>query len=346
MKPILKRSGMLLVCAALLAGCTTSNQSSGTSDKTTTSSTVGNESKGEALLNAVIENSDDNEKAEKAWMNLLQQTVDYYVGSLESEGDGEIYEYQTPDESSFVTGSLLYQTARLDGMFTGRFTSGSDILVADLTDLANSDDQFISGSGVLTSIRGETKKGAVVSLTDTKEAFTGQVTDLFTPQESSDNLVVTNLRDSIINCGFTRTVDPVHNASLYSYKLSKEGSGYRLSLEVKDLDAYKAAATGVVPVVDNLDGKIVLGLDEIEGETFFFDFDQNGVLKEVGNNIYHAVYMVDTKLDVNKLYVNVRNVTDVKNLDNASKFEESIGELLNKDLTQGEDFSIENWQKG
>lgn len=338
MKPILKHSGMLLVCAALLAGCTTSSQDSSISDKSSTSSmTQSSEASGEALLNALVANADDDEKAEKSWMELFAHTANYYAGSLESEGDGEIYEYQTADESSFVTASLLYQTARLNGMFT----SDSEILAADFTDLANSDDQFISGTGILVLESGENKKGAIVNLTDTNKSFTGEVIDLFTPQLSSDTLVATNLRDSVINCGLVRTVDPVHNASLYDYKLEKEGKGYRLSLEVKDLDAYKAAAASLVPVVDNLDGKTVLGLDEIEGETFFFTFNEDGVLSKVGNNIYHAIYTLDEKL-----YVNVRNETEVKNLDNASKFEESIGNLFSqKDLAKGEAFSIENWQE-
>ncbi len=372
MKPILKRSGLLLVCAALLAGCSTSTTSSSTSSKESSvtskasstsksSSTSEKESSKDssqesseassqsnvaiqaqtnnALLNALLSNVEDDAKAEEAWMNIFQNTVEAHNGVLESEGDGEIYEYQTASESSFVTAHLLYQTARLNGMSANE----SDVLIADFSDLANSVDEFISGTGVLISMgeSEEDNKGLVVSTTDTHEQFKGSVTEVFTPTYNKETLMATNLRDSVINCGLARSVDPIHNSSLYTYSVKKKRKGYRLNLEVKDLATYKAAAAGLVPVVDNLDGKVVLGLDDIEGETFYFDFDQNGVLTEVGNNIFHAVYTTDQKV-----YVNVRNVTEVEGLDadEAEDFEASVGGLLKEDLSDGTDFSIKTWQ--
>lgn len=380
MKPILKRSGLLLMCAALLAGCSTSttttssstsskessvtskdsstsqasSQVLSTSEKTSTSSKASSQESSKAsstsnatnqaqtdnaLLNALLANIEDDEKAEEAWMNIFQNTVEAHNGVLESEGDGEIYEYQTASESSFVTANLLYQTARLDGMST----NDDNVLIADFSDLANSIDEFISGTGVLISMGNSEadNKGLVVSTTDTQEQFKGSVTQVFTPSYNKETLGATNLRDSVINCGLARTVDPIHNSSLYTYSVKKKRKGYRLSLEVKDLATYKAAAAGLVPLVDNLDGKVVLGLDDIEGETFYFDFDQNGVLTEVGNNIFHAVYTTDQKV-----YVNVRNVTEVEGLDTdeAEDFVASVGGLLKEDLSDGADFSIKTWQ--
>ncbi len=374
MKPILKRSGLLLMCAALLAGCSTSttttssstsskessvtsqasstSKSSSTTEKESTLSEDSSQESSEAssessvaiqaqtdntLLNALLANVEDDAKAEEAWMNIFQNTVEAHNGVLESEGDGEIYEYQTASESSFVTAHLLYQTARLDGMSANE----SEVLIADFSDLANSIDEFISGTGVLISMGEEDNKGLVVSTTDTHEQFKGSVTEVFTPTYNKETLAATNLRDSVINCGMARSVDPIHNSSLYTYSVKKKRKGYRLSLEVKDLATYKAAAAGLIPLVDNLDGKVVLGLDDIEGETFYFDFDQNGVLTEVGNNIFHAVYTSDQKV-----YVNVRNVTEVEGLDadEAEDFEASIGGLLKEGLSDGADFSIKTWQ--
>lgn len=373
MKPILKRSSLLLVCAALLAGCSTSttttsssksseessvsskassktsssktseasskasSQESSDSQSTTEEATAqANQPTGNSLLNALLNNADDDEKAEEAWMNLFKNTVEAYDNALESAGDGEIYEYQTASESSFVTAHLLYQTARLDGMSQ----TDNEVLIADFSDLANSDDAFISGTGVLISM-GEENKGLVVKTTDTLEEFKGSVTQVFTPTYNQENLLANNLRDSVINCGIARTVDPVHNSSLYTYSVKKKRQGYRLILEVKDLDTYKAAAAGLVPVVDNLDGKVVLGLDDIDGEAFYFDFDQNGVLTEVSNNIFHAVYTAQQKV-----YVNVRNKTEVLALKESQvdDFNTSIGELLKEDLAEGDDFSIKSWQ--
>lgn len=356
MKKMTGYAGALLLAAAVFAGCSSSPapaSSSQAASSVQASSAVQSQSTGKNssansssqtaesadLVSELVSVSGDDEKAQEAWMKIFQKTADFYQGNVETEGDGEIYEYTTNDDSSFVDNHLIYK----DGRENGFMTTSQEVLGADLIDMDNSFNTVIGGSGVITRIA-NTSTSAVVKLTDTSDDhLKGTVEKIVDGAFTKENYGANNLREATINCGFARTVDPVHDSSLYNYDLQKKGNGYKLTLTVKNLDEYKSKASSPTVITDNVSGARTIGLNEITGETFVFDFDQNGVLEEVGNNIFHAIYVGDEKE-----YANVRNVTEIDRLDDLDEFQKIIGGFMqdidSKKLTQGSEFDIEDWQ--
>lgn len=354
MKHVLTRGSALLMCAALFAGCAQTSAPAGNSGKNSTvpGSTVTSnpettvnsqltETSDADLVRQLADVSGDDAQAKEIWMNIFEKTAIAYGGNFESGTDGDIYEYQTDGDTGFVENDAhrLYETSRESYVST----EGSRVLGADVMDLDNSDDAFMSGSGVLTQIDG-TSSSAVVKLTDTSsDTLRGTVTKVVSDSYDEKSYGAEMIRDAAINGGFARTVDPVDNASLYTFDLRTEDNGYVLSLKVKDLDTFREKASSSSVLVQNLDEKMVIGLDEVTDETYEFRFTKDGVLREVDNTIFHAVYD-----DGNKTYVNVRNETEIDGLEDKAQFDSAISDFMQKiadgTFKEGSDFQISDWQ--
>lgn len=355
MKKINRYAGAVLLASAMFAGCASSPAQTSSASKTESqtssvsaasqassqvaSSTSRVSAVNDNLVEQLVAASSEDAKAQELWMKIFQNTADFYKGNCETEGDGEIYEYTTDDNSSFVNSHLLYK----DGRENGFMTSGNEILAADLIDLDNSFEQLISGAGVISKI-GETSTSAVVKLTNTEDDhLNGTVEKVVENSFDRNTFAAENLREAVINCGFARTVDPVHDSSLYSYDLQPTDRGYTLRLSVKDLDSYKAKAASLTVLTSNVSGASTIGLNEITNETFVFDFNKQGILEQASNNIFHAIYTGS-----GQEYVNVRNVTEIDRLEDLDDFSRSIGgfmnQIENKSLSEGSAFNIEDWQ--
>lgn len=361
MNDLLKKGSALLVCMAVFAGCSSAPADTSKESQSTASSKVSEQTQSSTAssktsepansttaesapdtLQQLADNAADDAKAEAIWMNLFKETAAAYNGRYEVEGDGEIYEYQTDSPAGNVGNEdhRLYETGRDN--YSSVLSDGS-ILNADVLDLDDSYDKFISGAGVISKID-TSSKSAVLKLDNTEnDQLSGTIQSVTDNVFTKDTFAENNIRDAVINGGFSRSVDPVHNSSLYSYDLQKSFDGYTLSLKVKDLDAFKekAAAGGVL--VKTLDERMVIGLDEITDDTFVFRFDKNGILKEAENNIFHAVYD-----NGQKTYVNVRVETDLDNIDDDADFETNVGNFMNQvgegTLKAGDSFTITDWQ--
>lgn len=349
MKNIFKSSGTLLLCAALLAGCSgsTSASSQKTSDLSTTSvassektsektSSAAAAPVSESLLDQLVAASNSDDEAQKVWMDIFQNTVEAYNGKLETEGDGELYAYQTDGDTSFVDNNIIYKNGRKSGILT----TPEEILSADLMDDDDSYNKMLYGTGVFSSIRNDGSTSAAVNLTSTSDdRLVGKIAGIVENSYSKDTFAAENLKDVVINCGYHRAVDPIANASLYDFDLTSHADGYELKLKIKDLDDFKAKAATLTV---STDGPTLL-LNEITEENFIFKFDKNGILKSVGNNIFHALYTLQ-----DKEYVNVRNITEIESLDDVDDFQQIVGsfmsEVEDKKLTEGSDFNIEDWE--
>ncbi len=348
MKNIFKSSGALLLCAALLAGCsgttTTSSQktsdsstaSVASSEKTSDKTSSAADSTNKSLLDQLVAASDSDEDAQKVWMEIFQNTVDAYDGKLETEGDGELYAYQTDGDTSFVDANILYKNGRKSGILT----TPEEILSADLMDDDDSYNKMLYGTGLFSSIRKDGSTSAAVTLTSTSDdRLVGKIAGIVENSYSKDTFAAENLKDVVINCGYRRAVDPIANASLYDFDLTSQTDGYELKLKIKNLDDFLAQASTLTV---STDGPSLL-LNEVTEENFVFKFDKNGVLKSVGNNIFRAIYTLQ-----DKEYVNVRNITEIESLDDVDDFQQIVGsfmsEVEDKKLTEGSDFDIEDWE--
>lgn len=349
MKMYFKRTGALLLCAAMLAGCSStpasstqpSTADSTKSSETSTSKTTSTVEKA-SLLEQLVAASNSDADAEKIWMDIFQQTVDAYKGNVETEGDGEMYEYQTDGDTNFIENDAhqLYDNGRKSGFVT----TDNEVWGSDLISIDDMYNNMIDGAGLFSSITADRSTTAVTSLTDTKnDHLAGQVQSIVENAYSKDTFAAINLRDAVINCGYARTVDPVHDASLYTFDLAEKGTGYELTLKIKDLEQFKTKAASLTVLTDNLMNEPILGLDEVTEENFVFHFDKQGVLKSVDNNVFHAIYTRGEKL-----YVNVRNETDVEALEDPNEFQSIVGDFMSqitdKKLTEGSNFDITDWK--
>lgn len=347
----MKQAATLIALAMMISGCASSPAVSSKTDSTKTESTVSTDStKSESkessqpvetgsLLDELIANASDDAKAEETWMKIFKNTANYYQMDLETEGDGEIYEYVTGDDSDFVKDHLVLKNGR-DNV---QAKDGGSILGADLIDNDDSYNQIESGKGLISRL-GSKSTSVNTDLSDTHDdMLTGKIVSVDQNVYTKEDYPAINLRDAMVNCGFVRPVDPVRNASLYNFNLSEKGNGYELRVEVKDMDAFHEEAKSAALIENGWSGRDQLGLDQITGETFLFEFSKDGILEQSSSNTFHAVYSGH-----GEMFVNVRNVTEIEHLgDDKAEFVKAINDFMNQvdagDLKTGSNFTIKEW---
>lgn len=327
-----------LVCASLLAGCsasTTDNSTTDTEDNTTAAET----SSMPAALETLKDAADDDDKALEAWTTLLSNAADYYDDNYHIEGSSNFYEYKTADDSSFVDDSFLYKIGR-DSV---AMSSDSEEYIVDLTDIDNSDNSLEQGYGTIGRF-GDDGLVAVITLDATSESeLQGKLKSSTTDTKSTDDEIINNMMDTLVNFGYIRNVDPIHDASLYSYEFSQDGDKWVLKLSIKDVEAFQKAAAIKTVLIDDRDDRPVLGLDEVEAETYTFTFDSDGILQSVDNEIFHALSALD-----DSTYVSIGNKTALSKATDVnlsvSAMKEFLDNVSDGSVADGSEFTIENWK--
>lgn len=292
------------------------------------------------ILQNVVDNAGNNEGCYTAWEELLNAVFTQQNNSFTLDSEGEYYLYRDNASNTFVEKDDIYDFSR-DNVFV----SGDQTMNIDLEDLDDSYQNLIDGYGVFTLYQNDATITVDATLTsDDDERLIGSIDSVEqSGKEEVASAAVNSMIDSIINYGYIRNVDPIHNASLYNYDLTQQGSGYVLKCTVKNLDEFKQQATVKTELYDYKTQSNVLGLDQIEHEEWTFTFDSNGMLKKVINNILHAVSALDQKT-----YVNVTNKTDVRAAANKdlypSSFTSFFDQVKTGTLNKGSNFTVNNWK--
>lgn len=326
------------VCALLMAaGCSSAPAGNQTdSNKTDTSSTP-------ESINALMTAADGDDAAYEAWEQLLKNTVDHYNGSLSMDCSGDDYLYKDTKDQEMVKEDFLYDIGR-----DVEIKKASDSTVAaDLTDVDDSYDAFISGFGsinrygkdaVSSSVKLENTSDDSLKGTITAVSQDTQIEEAFGDEET--------MIDALVNYGYVRTVDPIHNASLYKYEVAEKDGDWQVTAKIKDLDAFKKHATVKAVLTNNQNNLPVLVMDQIEEDSFTFTFDKDGVLKSSQNQVYHVINGFTPEHE--QTFMNLDNKTEIK----ASKsddihpeaFDEYFKGLADGTLKAGDSFEITGWK--
>ncbi len=335
----MKQAASLLAIAMLISGCTSGTPAASSTESKTGSEASVSEQQTGSLLDELVANAGDDAKAQETWTKIFNNTADYYQLDLETEGDGELYEYITGDDSDFVENHLVLKNGRENVLAK----DGDTLIGADMIDNDDSNNQIESGRALISRI-GSTSTSVKADLTDTHDdMLKGKVESVENDVFTKENYPALNLMDTMVNCGFIRPVDPVHNASLYNYDLQEKGNGYELKITVKDIDKFHEEAKSAALIENGWTGRDKVGLDQITNETFLFKFSKDGILEESSSNTFHAVYYGQ-----GEMFVNIRNVTDIDALgDDKADFINAMNGFMDQvekgDLKAGSEFTISDW---
>lgn len=317
----------ILLSASMLAGC---SQPAAPAE--------GDNKKGEStLVDALLEASGDDAKAREAWDDIFEATAKAYDNTYSAGGDGIAYAYKE-DKAGMIDDDALYDLSR-DVVLKA---DGDTITFADLTDIDDSNDMLIKGYGLIGEYGEGT--GAFVELEKTSgSVLEGKITRTADDLEKNiDKAASDNLMDAMINYGYIRYADPVRNASLYTWKSQKEGNGWKVTLESKDSQAFKDASQLKEILIDERNNRPVLALDDIDSEDWTFIFDENGLIVESVNNVYHTLSALDLAT-----YVTVTNDAKVEKLEsdelNVSAISGFLDQVRDGSLKDGSAFKIEGW---
>lgn len=351
MKKQFRNSLVLLLGASLFAGCQNSGTPSSSAKPESGSSAIPSSqtSSGSAdsthtvaapLLDSLMNKSGDDEEAYKVWTQILKQTIDSAKGKIEIDSEGELFHYSSDDPSGFIRGNLLEENERHSAMVTGDQT----ILAASRMDFDEDEPAaLLNCYGLFAKVGSNFSVVAKALLNDVNAHFDeGTITDVSEDTYTKDSFGPAFLKENIINCGYLRSVNPLEKASLYSFDLKETAEGYSLTATVKDLEEYQSKAKWTIVSEDEGQTQTVLGLDEITGETFIFEFDHDGNLEEVSNDIFHA--RIDQP---EKTYVSLHNECDLDRFEHSERFNETVGQLMqmieSHKLESGSEFDVPEW---
>lgn len=320
-----------LLASLAFAGCTSS--------PTDDNSGTGENPDDVTLLQNVVDNASTDDACYHQWNELLNS---YYVqldNGFFMGSEGNYYEYKDNEEQTFTEENRLYYAAR-----ENVFTTGDVHMNIDVTDINDSYDNLEKSIGLFDKYD-KTSILSAANMTDTQnDVLKGTLISAETSDDANaEAQAFESMVDSLVNFGYIRYVDPIHNASLYNYDLKTTDDGYTLTLTIKDLDAFKKAAAVKSELFDSRTDRDVLGLDQIEAETWTMSFDENGMLKECQNEILHALSAVGEES-----FVDLMNKTtlsrDTEADANPAAFEDYFNQIADGTLKDGDSFEVKGWK--
>lgn len=331
-----KAFAALVLSASMLAGC-----SSNTSDTSAGSQTATDSDKVPEALKALVDAAGDDSQAEADWKTLLKNFAQANDMRFTVETDGEDYLYDENSSQTLVKDNFIYDVGK-DTVF---WNNGDSSLLVDLCDVDDSYHALELGYGTIDRI-GKNPVMTAVSLSDTQDdALKGTIEKTSTEASDEEDAAVTSLIDSIIDFGYVRTVNPISNASMYNYDLKQDGSKWKLTLSIKDLDAFKQKADTAAILIDDQNDRPVLVLDDIESETYTFTFDANGILESEENNIFHVINAITDEYKAT--YMNLANKAEFKKAEaddiKPEAFTDYFDSVENGSLKEGDSFTITDW---
>lgn len=338
---MISRTTALLLGALMVAGCSgnTQNSSSTSASVTSQTETTARQQSGKELLDDLMAQSSEDSRAKEAWMNLFAQTASSLQYNYQSESDGDYYQYTTDAGTNFVTDHFLYNTSRKNTVISQK----DAFYNADLSVYDDSLNNFEFGFGSLARQSNDPYTTAISIQEVSENKLQGTVRSI--SQESSDqqSFAEANLADALFNNGYVRNVDPVNNASLYSFDLSQDGDKYILKLAIKDLDAFRQQADKDTLTIDQKSEKPVLKLGQIESETYTIRFDQDGRLISLENEMLHVLNSRDENT-----FVNIGNKTELKAVQEDDLSMEAMNKyfasIADGSIKEGSAFTLENWE--
>lgn len=345
----------LLLAAAMLAGCSSGstenqaeNQAGDNTNKTEVPADAGTAPEDfKTMIQTLKDNASDDDKALEAWQDLLSFTAESLDFRFEVGTDGDDYEYQDKGNTAHVKDNRVYEVGREAIFYAADDTTSYAV---DLTDVDNSYDDLIDGFGTIdrygpealqttvkvTESEHDTIKGTLKSSSDNS----GELKNV-TKQEAAIDL----LMDSISGSGYIRTADPFHNASLYSMDVEDKDGETVVTLKVSDTDALRKASSVKAVLYNNRTERPVLGMNEIEDDTWTFRFNKDGVLREVENNADHVLYTAGS--DSQTAYLSILNKTEIEKGDadkfNVKAVDDYINQVKDGTLKDGDSFELADW---
>lgn len=326
-----KTAVALLSISMLAAGCSSSGQ-------TNTEET----DKTPELIEAVVNSASDDQKALEAWDALLLNTASAYNYQFEMETDGEDYEYKQDDAEGNVDDSAVYETGK-EVLF--RSSSENESYVFNVASIEDSDENFLKGFGIIDRF-GEQAIQIALDIQDPDlEHFRATVADVFDnsgtlSEVTRDEAISNAMMDAMANTGYVVSSDPFHNASYYEFSVKKDADGYVMNVTAKDLDAIRMAANSRDVLYDYRSQRPVLGMNEIENESWEFRFDDQGVLKECTANAGHVLYALDA--GTTETWLSIMNRTTIEKLENEKIMDElpEVCNAISADRTAGTEITL------
>lgn len=319
-----------LLASMAFAGCTsTADQNNGT----------GENPNDVTLLQNIVDNASDDDACYHQWNVLLNSYYTQLGNGFFMGSEGGYYEYLDNKARTFTEEDRLYYAAR-----ENVFTADEPHMNIDVTDINDSYGNLEKGFGLFDKYDKESILSAA-ALTDTQDDELKGTLDAVKISDDADLAAqaFASMVDSLVNYGYIRYVDPIHNASLYNYDLKTTDDGYTLTLTVKDLEAFKKASTVKSGLVDTRTNRPVLGLDQIEAETWTMTFDKDGMLKESENEVLHALSAVGDEAFVdlmNKTTLSKDTEADAK----PSAFEDYFKQIEDGTLKDKDSFDVKGWK--
>lgn len=346
-----RNSLVLLLGASLFAGCQNSEKSSSLAESDSNASMIQSSQSssatadsvnetGNPLLDKLMQTSDDDEEASKVWTQILRQTIDSNNGKVEIDSEGDLFQHTTDDPTGFSRSNLLEENERNSVLVV----SDQNILAASKMDFdEDQETTLLNCYGIYAKVGSNFSVVAKALLNDEHAYFDeGIITDVSEDTYTLDSFGSAFLKENLINCGYLRSVNPLENTSLYRFDLQETANGFVLTARVKDLEEYHSKAKRTIVSEDEGQTQTILGLDEITDETFVFEFDRNGTLQEVSNDIFNARIE-----EPQKTYISVHNECDLDQFDHSGRFNETVGQLMqmieSHKLESGSAFDVPIW---
>lgn len=356
----------LILAASMMAACSSSTDTSSTdssdstsdttTDETTDSSDEASEKSEESsddtetsnepeLLSALIEAADDDTKAEAAWKALLLDTAAKLDYKFQIDTDGEDYLFDENQADTMVTDNFIYDIGK-EATF---FDDGDDTYYVSLVDVNDSYNDLLMGYGIIDRYGSDPALSAV-QLTDTEDdSLKGTILSASTTTDSEtdnkDDAATTAMIDATMDFGYVRTVTPITNSSYYKYDLTKDGSKWKLTVTLSDIDDFKNTAKTAGLIINDRNGRPTLVVDDIQGETFTFIFTSDGVLESEENDVYHVISGISE--EYSQSYMNLLNKAEFKSVSDSdfktSAFSDYFTGITDGSLKEDDSFDISDW---
>ena len=339
------RMGLALLLATnVLVGCQNANQNP--SQTNTASATLQEPSEATTnnpsaisndLLNQLVQANQDDQLAKEIWTKLLNQTVEFHHGKVETNSEIELYDYKGDDITSHTPANLLEEIDRQSGMIV----RDHDILA--MSYMENDD----KNQSTLLNLYGKfarvssNRSIAVKALLNHEQAHfdEGLITDINEDTYTQDTYAEVFLQENLMNGGYLRSIDPIQNASLYVYDCIETEDGYELTATIRSVSDYQTMAKRTMVSEDENETQTLVALDEATKEQFVFTFDRNGVLKELTNDIFNVRINKDKKT-----YVNLHQEIEVEEFDENEHFTQELDRLMqmieSRKLESGSAFDV------
>ncbi|MDO4663601.1 MAG: hypothetical protein Q4A59_01820 [Erysipelotrichaceae bacterium] len=345
MKLYAKQSLALLMATSVFVGCQSQNTNQNSISTAAASSTAPVESTvtsaiSNDLLNQLLLANHDDQQAKEIWTKLLKQTVDYHHGKVETNSEIQLYDYKGDDITSNTPDHLIEEIDRKSGMIV---RSGDILAMSNMEMDDDSQSTLLNLYGKYARVS-SSRSTAVKALLDHEQAHfdEGLITDINEDTYSQDTYAQVFLQENLMNGGYLRSVDPIQNASLYVYDCIETEDGFELTATIRSVLDYQNKAKRTMVSEDENQTQTLIALDEATKEQYVFEFNRDGILEELTNDMFKARINKDKKT-----YVNLHQEIEIEDFDEDEHLEQELDRLMqmieSRKLESGSAFDVPSW---